>query len=233
MDKKILVVMTNTGHYGDDSERTGLWLAEATEFVDKVKRNGIAVDYVSPKGGKVPLDPRSMQKPYASKKDYAIYNSLDFRTRAINNSLKPEDIDPADYFAIYYTGGHGVLWDFPKNIELREIAEDIYKHGGYICSICHGLAGLLNIRDRKGNYLINDRYLTGFTDKEEDLSGKKDKVPCSVEEEAKLRGAHFLKTMPYTANAVKCGRLITGQNPMSGKAVARKLVKDLKKRKLL
>lgn len=29
MDKKVLVVMTNTGHYGDDSEKTGLWLAEA------------------------------------------------------------------------------------------------------------------------------------------------------------------------------------------------------------
>ncbi|WP_262122061.1 type 1 glutamine amidotransferase domain-containing protein [Anaerococcus sp. Marseille-Q5996] len=232
MDKKILVVMTNTGHYGNDSEKTGLWLAEATEFVDKVKRNGIAVDYVSPKGGQVPLDPRSMQKPYASKKDYAILNSLDFKTRAINNSLKPSDINPKDYFAIYFTGGHGVLWDFPKNTELIEIAENIYNNDGYLLSVCHGVVGLLNIRDKNGNYLINDRYITGFTDQEEILGGKKDKVPYSAEQEAKLRGAHFLKTLPYTPNAVKCGRLITGQNPMSGKAVARKLIKDLKKREL-
>lgn len=68
MDKKILVVMTNTDHYGDDSEKTGLWLAEATEFVDKVKRNGIKVNYVSPKGGKIPLDPRSMKNHMLAKK---------------------------------------------------------------------------------------------------------------------------------------------------------------------
>lgn len=98
-----------------------------TEFVNKVKRNGIKVDYVSPNGGRVPLDPRSMKKPYASKKD---------------------------------------------------------------------------------------------------------KIPYSAEQEAKIRGANFLKTLPYTPNAIKCGRLITGQNPISGKAVARKLIKDLKKREL-
>lgn len=173
-----------------------------------------------------------MQKPYASKKDYAILNSLDFKTRAINNSLKPSDINSKDYFAIYFTGGHGVLWDFPKNTELIKIAENIYNNDGYILSVCHGVVGLLNIRDRNGNYLINDRYITGFTDQEETLGGKKDKVPYSAEQEAKLRGAKFLKTLPYTPNAVKCGRLITGQNPMSGKAVARELIKDLKKRDL-
>lgn len=229
MDKKILVVMTNTDHYGNDSEKTGLWLAEATEFVDKVNRNGIKVDYVSPEGGQVPLDPRSMKKPYASKKDYAILNSLDFKNRAIKNSLKPADINPEEYFAIYYTGGHGVLWDFPKNRELIEIAETIYNNGGYICSVCHGVVGLLNIKDRNENYLLDGRYITGFTDEEETLGGKKEKVPYSAEQEAKIRGANFLKTLPYTPNAVKCGRLITGQNPFSGRAVARKLVKDLKK----
>ena len=89
-----------------------------TEFVNKVKRNGIKVDYVSPKGGRVPLDPRSLQKSYASKKDYAILNSLDFKTRAINDSLNPSDINPKDYFAIYFTGGHGVLWEFQKILSL-------------------------------------------------------------------------------------------------------------------
>ncbi|WP_394018520.1 type 1 glutamine amidotransferase domain-containing protein [Anaerococcus cruorum] len=232
MDKKVLVVMTNTDHYGNDSEKTGLWLAEATEFGDKLKRNGIKVDYVSPEGGQVPLDPRSMKKPYASKKDFDILNSLDFKTRALKNSLKPSDINPDDYFAIYYTGGHGVLWDFPKNRELIKIAETIYNTGGYICSVCHGVVGLLNIKDSNDNYLIDGRYITGFTDQEEILGGKKEKVPYSAEQEAKIRGANFLKTLPYTPNAVKCGRLITGQNPFSGRAVARKLVNDLKKKEL-
>lgn len=46
--------MTNVSQYKNDEEKTGLWLAEATEFVDEVTKSGFEVDYVSPKGGSVP-----------------------------------------------------------------------------------------------------------------------------------------------------------------------------------
>lgn len=49
---------------------------------------------------------------------------------------------------------------FSKNTELIELAENIYNNDGYLLSVCHGLVGLLNIKDRNGNYLINDRYIT-------------------------------------------------------------------------
>lgn len=227
MDKKVLVVMTNVDQYGDNPEKTGLWLAEATEFVYKMKKAGIGIDYVSPKGGHIPLDPRSMKPPYASKKDYDILHSLDFQARAINNSLAPADINPDDYCAIYFTGGHGVLWDFPTNNELASIAMEIYKQDGYVCSVCHGVVGLLNLTYYDGKYLIDGRNITGFTDQEEVLGGKKDKVPYSAEQESINRGANFIKTLPYTPNAVKDGKLITGQNPFSGRAVARKLLESI------
>lgn len=44
--------------------------------------------------------------------------------------------------AIYYTGGHGVLWDFVENTELKQIAETIYEQKGYISAVCHGVVGL-------------------------------------------------------------------------------------------
>lgn len=81
MNKKALVVLTNIGQYGDAPEPTGLWLAEATEFVYKMNKAGIKVDYVSPKGGKVPVDPRSMISIYASNRDFHIFNSIDFKMR--------------------------------------------------------------------------------------------------------------------------------------------------------
>lgn len=229
MNKKALVVLTNIGQYGDDPEPTGLWLAEATEFVYKMNKAGIKVDYVSPKGGKVPLDPRSMKSIYASNRDFHIFNSIDFKMHALINSLKPSNINPDDYFVIYYTGGHGVLWDYPKNLELQAIAQNIYSNGGYITSVCHGVVGLLNIKDANGRFILDGRHITGFTDEEEVLGGKKDKVPYSAEEEAKYRGARYIKTLPYTPNAVKSGRVITGQNPFSGRAVARKLLADIKR----
>ncbi len=106
----------------------------------------IAVDYVSPNGGFVPLDPRSMK--YTDAATMAVYEDSDFINRALKNTLKPSQVDPDDYTAIYYTGGHGVMWDFPDNPELQAIALAIYQHGGYVTSVCHGIAGLLNIKDQ-------------------------------------------------------------------------------------
>lgn len=225
--KKILVVLTNIKQYGNDSEKTGLWLAEATEFVEEVTKAGYEVDYVSPRGGKVPLDPRSMKRFYTKSSDIAILNSEDFQERALNASQKATSINADDYVAIYYTGGHGVVWDFPDNKDLQALSLSIYENGGFVASVCHGLAGLLNIQDGSGNYLISDKKITGFTNAEEVLSGKSQKVPFSTETEARKRGAIFQKKLPFTSHAVRDGRLITGQNPMSGRAVAKLLLASL------
>ena len=59
--KKVLIVETNVTRYQGTNDPTGLWLGEAAEFVDEMQQAQIAVDYVSPNGGFVPLDPRSMK----------------------------------------------------------------------------------------------------------------------------------------------------------------------------
>lgn len=223
---KILVVLTNEDSFGDDPEKTGLWLTEATEFIEEVEKNGFEVDYVSPKGGKVPIDPRSLEEDNMNEYAKEKMDDEEFSDRALTNSLKPSDINPSDYDAIYYTGGHGVVFDFPDNEDLQKISMEIYKDGGYVTSVCHGIAGLLNIKEDSGDYLIKGKQVTGFTQKEEELSGKESKVPFGTEEAIK-RGADFKKEDPFTSFAVKDGQLITGQNPASGKAVAEKLIKAL------
>lgn len=59
--KKILIILTNTRYYGNSKDKTGLWLAEAAEFVYKVQEHGYQVDYASVNGGEVPLDSRSLK----------------------------------------------------------------------------------------------------------------------------------------------------------------------------
>lgn len=115
--KKILIVLTNTERYDKHDIPTGLWLSELTHFYDEIQKYGIEADFISPLGGYVPLDPYSMK--FKDKVDYKWYSDKTFITRALAESLKPTGIDPDDYFAIYYTGGHGVLWDFPDNTEIR------------------------------------------------------------------------------------------------------------------
>lgn len=223
---KVLIVETNVQVYHGTTDPTGLWLGESAEFVDEMQRAGIACDYVSPRGGFVPLDPRSMR--YTDDAIIAVYQDPDFIERGLRNTLKPADVNPADYAAIYYTGGHGVMWDFPDNPELQAIARAIDARQGYLASVCHGIAGLLNVQDAQGRYLIAGKTITGFTATEERLAGKRKVVPFLNRDVARQHGAHFQQKRFYTDYAVQDGRLITGQNPFSVRSVAQKLIKELK-----
>ncbi|MQM78750.1 type 1 glutamine amidotransferase domain-containing protein [Lentilactobacillus buchneri] len=223
--KKVLIVLTNVTRYQGTNDPTGLWLGEATEFAETIQKAGIDVDYVSPKGGFVPLDPRSMK--YTNESIIKFYETEDFQKRALTNSLRPNEINPDDYLAIYYTGGHGVMWDFPNDRALQQIALSIYDNGGYITSVCHGVAGLLNIKDDAGRYLIAGKSITGFTTAKEIIAGKKSVVPFLNKQAVEKRGGKFKKKRAYKEYAIQDGHLITGQNPFSPRAVARLLLENV------
>lgn len=222
MTKKILVVETNQATYGQRDAATGLWLGETTEFVLAMQEAGYQVDYVSPQGGYVPIDPRSMR--YADRASIELYRDRDFQERALARTLDPASVIPADYQVIYYAGGHGAMWDFPNNQALQAITQSIYLNGGYVTSVCHGVAGLFNVKLPNGNPLIAGRKITGFTTAEEVLAGKRRVVPFLNQVVAKKRGAQFVKKRAYASFAVTDGRLITGQNPFSARAVASQLL---------
>ncbi|MBU9789464.1 type 1 glutamine amidotransferase domain-containing protein [Lentilactobacillus sp. G22-6] len=223
--KKILVVLTNINHYHGTDDPTGLWLGEAAEFVAVMQTAGIQVDYVSPKGGFVPLDPRSMK--YTNQEIMKVYETDDFQRRALSNSLNPDQVNAADYTAIYYTGDHGVMWDFPDNPELQRIALTIYQNNGFVTSVCHGVAGLLNIKDSNGDYLITNKTITGFTAAEEAIAAKRSVVPFLNKPEVEKHGGHWRQKRFYSEFAVQDGQLITGQNPFSATAVATRLIQNL------
>lgn len=223
--KKVLIVLTNVNHYHGTDDPTGLWLGEAAEFVAVMQAAGIQVDYVSPKGGFVPLDPRSMK--YTNPEIMKVYETDDFQRRALSNSLNPDQVNAADYTAIYYTGGHGVIWDFPDNPELQRIALTIYQNNGFVTSVCHGVAGLLNIKDSNGDYLIANKTITGFTAAEEAIAAKRSVVPFLNKPEVEKRGGRWRQKRFYSEFAVQDGQLITGQNPFSATAVATRLIQNL------
>lgn len=66
-------------------------------------------------------------------------------TSNLDHTSKAADVDPAQHAAIFYIGGHGVMWDFPGNAALQQAAREIYENGGVVSSVCHDACGLLNI----------------------------------------------------------------------------------------
>ena len=63
MTKRILHVVTNVDRYLGTDHPTGLWLSELTHAWDVFAAAGYEQALVSPEGGKVPLEPRSLKWP--------------------------------------------------------------------------------------------------------------------------------------------------------------------------
>ena len=225
MSKKVLVVLTNTAKYPTLKRATGLWLGEAVHFVEKVQNAGYSVDYVSPSGGYVPIDPHSLQM--APDLDWAWYDDKDFMTR-LGATLSPGLVKADDYSVIYYTGGHGVMYDFANNQPLQEIARKIYENKGIVAAVCHGVVGLLNIKLSDNSLLLKDRQVTGFSNIEEQLVELDKVVPFLTENELVARGGIYSKhDDPWKPYVVSDDRLITGQNPDSTATLAEKVLARL------
>ncbi|MEG7360341.1 type 1 glutamine amidotransferase domain-containing protein [Pseudomonas citronellolis] len=228
MSKRILHVVSNVAHYADPADPTGLWLSELTHAYDLFAAQGYVQRIVSPKGGVTPLEPRSLKWPNRDASAKA-WLADDAHRALLANTAKPEDIDPADFDAIYFTGGHAVMWDFPDDAGLQRLTRDIYERGGIVASVCHGYCGLLNTTLSDGSLLVAGRRLTGFSWREEILAGVAKKMPYNAEEQMKRRGARYEKALlPFVPKVVVDGRLVTGQNPQSAKATALRVAELLR-----
>jgi putative intracellular protease/amidase len=223
MNRRILHVVTNVAHYANPTEPTGLWLGELTHAWQVFAEKGFEQRLVSPRGGWSPLEPRALKWPMLDRSAKAWLNDP-ASMALLANTASPEQIDSADFDAIYFTGGHAVMWDFPDDPGLQRLTREIFERGGIVSSVCHGCCGLLNTRLSDGSLLVAGRKVTGYSWMEEVLAGVAKKVPYDSEQQMKDRGARYEKAfLPFTSNVVTDGKLVTGQNPQSAKATAQQV----------
>jgi len=64
----------------------------------------------------------------------------------LEDTMSVADVNVADYDAIYLPGGHGVMFDFPQSEKLASLITGFYESGKIVSAVCHGPAGLLNVR---------------------------------------------------------------------------------------
>lgn len=229
---RILHVVTNVAHYADPDHPTGLWLSELTHAWDVFAAAGYEQDLVSPAGGLSPLEPKSLQFPNDDSSARA-WRADPARMALLAHTAAPSDVDADGYDALYFTGGHGTMYDFPDSEPLQAITRSLFERGAVVSSVCHGYAALLNTRLSDGTFLLAGRQVTGFSWREEQLALVADLVPFNAEQVAKDRGADYGKALlPFVSHVVRDGHLITGQNPGSAKATARAVVTALADRDL-
>lgn len=229
---RVLIVTTSTPSYEKAGYRTGLWLGELTHFYDVLEKAGHHLTIVSVEGGRVPIDPESLstvmlamggtKKRYEDPEFMALLDDTD----ALDTACDQE------WDAVYLTGGHGTMFDFPYNPVLADILVNTYENGGIVSAVCHGPAGFVGATLSDGRPLVEGRKVTGFSWPEEKLAGRDKVVPFRLDHALKEEGANYTKALrPMAEKVVRDDRLVTGQNPMSAEAVGTQVVKLLKSKR--
>lgn len=212
-NEKILIVVSSLDKKTPD-QVGGFWFPELTHPIEVFDQAGLDYDIASPQGGLAPFDGFDL-KDHAS---LAFWTSATHRNK-LGHTIKLADVDASKYAAILLVGGHGPMWDFVSNPELITLIRTMYEHQAVVSAVCHGPAGLVNVKLSNGEPLLKGRRVTGFT-AEEELARKYDKiVPFELEAALKTAGATFEEAPIFENKVVIDGRLITGQNPASAKAV--------------
>ncbi|MEH0841299.1 type 1 glutamine amidotransferase domain-containing protein [Micromonospora sp. CPCC 205711] len=218
---RALIALTSHRQLGDTGRETGFYVGEAAEPWEIFRGAGWDVDLVSVAGGQPPLDGRDENDK--TQNDF-------LATADVANTPTAADVDPAGYDVIVYAGGHGAMWDFPDNPDLARIAASIYERGGVVSAVCHGPAALVNLKLSDGSYLVAGKRVAGFTNDEENAVGLTDAVPFLLADKLTAAGATHVPAPNFTEQVVTDGRLVTGQNPQSARAMAEAVVQAVQSR---
>ena len=222
---RALIVCTNHTDYPTRPQKTGLWLSEATHFYDELADRNLPYDIASPNGGLIPIDKKSIDRRDTINEKW--YNDPTFRQK-LEHSLRLDEVNPANYQILYFTGGHGTMWDFSDNLTLQSITRQIYENGGMVSAVGHGVSGLLNVKLSDGSSLIGNRQVTGFSNVEEKLIRLNDQVPFLLEDALRQKNALYSKGfVPFLPYIEVDERLVTGQNPLSARKVGRKVMEEM------
>ncbi|BFZ62101.1 hypothetical protein YB2330_003180 [Saitoella coloradoensis] len=215
--KKILFVLTSHNKIDKLDKPTGWYLPEVAHPY-YVLAPHYSITWASPAGGEAPLDPGSVE---AFKDDEEAQKFLkevnDWKQCRKLSDVLPE-VEKGEYVAVFYPGGHGPMYDLPRDEQSLKILESFWKQNLPVSAVCHAPAVLAETSFVKG------RKVTGFSNEEEDQAGLTDAMPYLLEDRLKERGGLYEKAeKAWGEKLVVDGKLITGQNPASAKAVGEAL----------
>ncbi|MBD3634627.1 MAG: type 1 glutamine amidotransferase domain-containing protein [Methylophaga sp.] len=223
----ILMVLTSHDRLGASKEKTGFWLEEFASPYYVFRDAGIKVTLASPRGGQPPLDPKSDSPDFQTAATER-FKADKYAQKQLANTLPLAQVRADDYDAVFYPGGHGPLWDLAHSSYSINLIKSFLNQDKPISFVCHAPAALMNVHDKNGQPVVDNRTVTAFSNSEEDAVGLTDIVPFLLEDGLKARGGRFVKAQDWTENCCVDGLLITGQNPQSSEATARALLHTLK-----
>ena len=224
---KILIILTSHDQLGDTGLKTGFWLEEYAAPYYLFLDAGVEITVASPAGGQPPLDPKS-DEPDSQTDATRRFKEDPAAQKVLAHTQKLAEVNPADYDAIMYPGGHGPLWDLTTDTNSIALIEAFAAAGKPIGAVCHAPAVLLNAKAANGEPLVKGKKVTGFSNSEERAVQLTKIVPLLLEDALAAKGGIYSCGADWGPYVLTDGTLITGQNPASSEPVAQALLDLLK-----
>jgi len=209
------------------SRRTGVDIKEVAYIWDTLHRKKqLELVFASPDGGETPIDPLSMKE---AEKDSTVRELLRDKSLmdTFRNTKKLSDLTKHhESFAwVIVPGCHGAMIDLPESRSVQDMIACVYERNGFVAAIGHGTAALLHIKDKKTNdYLVKNKRITCFSDREEEEMGFKNLIPFSIEQKLRQLNARIENEKPFEKHVVVDGHLVTAQNSYSAHLFVQKIV---------
>ncbi len=220
---KILIALSSCDRIPGTERRTGTWLEELAAPYYVFRDAGARVDLASLAGGRAPLDPTSEEAAFQT--DATRRFAADPASqRALAETVKLATLRPEAYDAVFFSGGLGPVFDLSEDGISIGFIESMHRAGKPVAAVCHGPAVLRNARDPRGLPLVSGRQVTAFSNSEEIAANGPGLVPYLIEDELRRLGGIYSAAADGKPHVVADGVLITGQNPASSEATARKVL---------
>jgi len=163
---KILHVLTSHDQLGNTGRKTGFWLEEGAAPYFAFRDAGVDLTLASPKGGEPPIDPKS-DLPENQTPAMVRFKKDEGALKAFANTVKLADVKAEDFDTVFYTGGHGPMWDLAESPVSIALLKSFYNSGKPIALVCHS-PGVLRHVTYQGAPLVKSKHVTGFTNGEEE-----------------------------------------------------------------
>lgn len=221
---RILFILSSSKVHGHSTLPASISFGEVVNAWDVFHAAGYAVDFVSPDGGDLPL--------------LASYVSEDVQARlqderimgGLRNTRRPAQIDASRYRAVYYVGGSNAMYGVAEHPVLQDIAMRVYeRNGGVVSAVCHGTAGIVDLKLANGRYLVSGKRISGYPEEHETQDAAYFRqFPFLIRKTVESRGGLFHAIDSDAPHVEVDGRLVTGQNYASATPVAQAVVEVLR-----
>ncbi len=224
----ILFVVTGADHWTlEDGTKhpTGYWAEELVVPFRTFTGAGHDVSIATPGGVEPSVDAGSLAAEVTGGQERT--DELEAEIGRIDQLARPlrlEDVDPDDYDAVFYPGGHGPMEDLSVDRTSARLLTRTLASGKPLGVVCHAPAALLATEGAEGGSPFAGYRLTGFTNAEETQAGLADGAPWLLQDRLVALGADFQEGEAWAPHVVSDRNLHTGQNPASSGPLAEEML---------